>query len=215
MRQHLWAQRLSGLLALSIWALMLGGCGSAPPALWLSLPLPLPATGASAPSSPASGLATQTLIVRRVSIPEYLQADKVRFRLSDSVLGEWPRAVWAERLEVGLTDHLAMRLRLALPGWTVCERSCPATASSLVLNVDLAPLDYVRAHGELRAEARWQLAGNSSREHQDKTPGAPRLGAMAFVTPVQPDSAEGQAAALGRLLDQLAHDIVEVVHTGP
>lgn len=213
MRPHLLAQRLSGLLALSIWALMLGGCGSTPPARWLSLPLP--AAVASSPTSPGSGLATQTLIVRRVSIPEYLQADKVRYRLSDSVLGEWPHTVWAERLEVGLTDHLVMRLRQALPGWTVCERSCPAAASSLVLNVDLAPLDYVRAHGELRAEARWRVEVNSPRDSKEKPPRAPMRGATLFVTPVHPDSAEGQAAAMGRLLDQLAHDIVVVVRADP
>ena len=189
---------LAVLTALTVGAVV-GGCASAPATHWLSLPLP----SGNAMQTADQTATTHVLIVRRVGIPEYLQTDKVRYRQADSVLGEWPHTAWAERLELGLTDHLVMRLRLALPGWTVCERSCPAQASSIVLNVDFAPLDYVRTAGQLRADAHWQLTGNG------------RHGSTVVTAPVIPDSAEGQAAALAQVLDRLAIDITSALHTGP
>lgn len=177
----------------------LAACVSAPATQWLSLPLPV--QGAPRALSPAAP--TRVLIVRRVGIPEYLQTDKVRFRQADSLLGEWPHTAWAERLELGLTDHLAMRLRLALPGWVVCERSCPAQATSVVLSVDFAPLDHVRALGRLQATAHWQLNGLA------------RQGATVLSAEVRPDSAEGQAAALGQVLDRVSSDIAAALRTGP
>jgi uncharacterized lipoprotein YmbA len=113
--------------------------------------------------------------------------------------------VWAERLELGLTDHLVMRLRMALPGWTVCERSCPAQASSTTLNVDFAPLDHVRAEGVLRAQAHWLLTG--------KEANAP--GTTTDTVAVRPDSPEGQAMALAEVLDHLAGDIAATLQSRP
>lgn len=186
---------------------VLDGCASAPARHLLSLPLPSPSPStspaASSPQATSQLTTTPALIVRRVGIPEYLQSDQVRFRQADSLLGEWPHTAWAERLEVGLTDHLVMRLRLALPGWTVCERACPAQAKPTVLTVDFAPLDYVRAAGQLRADAHWQLIGMGGH------------GSTVVTASVQPDSAEGQAAALGQVLDRLASDIAAALHTGP
>lgn len=180
-----------GLMLLATLA-VLGGCVSTPATHLLSLPLPVAKSAVQAAGQPA---VTHVLIVRRVGIPEYLQTVKVRYRQADSVLAEWAHTAWAERLEVGLTDHLVMRLRLALPGWTVCERTCPAQASNIVLNVDFAPLDYVRPAGQLQADAHWLLTGNG------------RQGRTVVRVSVLPDSAEGQAAALGQVLDQLTSDI--------
>jgi uncharacterized lipoprotein YmbA len=195
-------------LVLLVASLGLAGCASAPAPHLLSLPLPelSSAAGASAAVRGAVSGPAQVLAVRRVNIPEYLQADKVRYRAADSVLVEWPGTAWAERLEVGLTDHLIMRLRLALPGWVVCERACPAqTATTPALSVDLAPLDYVRAASELRADVRWQLSARA--DSKDVQSRSVRNGALALALPVSPDSPEGQAAALGHLLDKLAQDV--------
>lgn len=174
--------------------LVLVGCSTAPPARLLSLPLPQPV----ALDVGVRSLAPGVLVVRRVSIPEYLQANAVRFRAANSLLSEWPGTAWADRLEVGLTDHLLMRLRLHLPGWTVCERACPPHAKPLVLTVDMAPLDHVRAAHELRAGMHWQLGqrGVAGRAH-----------ARTLVMPVATDSPEGQAEALGQVLDLLAQDV--------
>jgi uncharacterized lipoprotein YmbA len=182
------------------------GCSSTPATRWLSLPLP--AAGAAVVQAAGPTSAAQVLIVRRVGIPEYLQTDRVRFRQAGSMLGEWPHTAWAERLELGLTDQLVMRLRLALPSWTVCERACPSQAAQaaqapIVLNVDFAPLDYVRATGRLQAGAHWLLGSQG------------RQGHTVVAVAVQPDSAEGQAAALAQVLDQLASDLAATLHPGP
>jgi uncharacterized lipoprotein YmbA len=205
-----------------VWLTIAGltGCASSPAARLLSLPLPTQATPGEADAAlpheatmpPCGQPATsRVLSVRRINIPEYLQTSKVRFRQADSVMGEWPNTAWAERLEVGLSDHLIMRLRLALPGWTVCDRSCPSAASAAsasILTLDLAPLDYVRAQNQLRAEARWQLDAPSDKGH----PGRHMTrSSRAIAIPVQPDSAPGHAAALGKVLDELTQDIAPVV----
>jgi uncharacterized lipoprotein YmbA len=186
----------------------LAGCASPPPARqWLSLPLPKPLPLASPVHAATPPAATRVLVVRRVGIPEYLQTDKVRYRQADTLLAQWPHTVWAERLELGLTDHLVMRLRLALPGWTVCERSCPAQASSTTLNVDFAPLDHVRAEGILQAQAHWLLSGNGA---QANFPGT-----TTDAVAVRPDSPEGQATALAQVLDHLASDIAATLQSRP
>ena len=187
---------------------VLGGCASPPPARqWLSLPLPKPLPLDSPVHAATPPAATRVLVVRRVGIPEYLQTDKVRYRQADTLLAQWPHTVWAERLELGLTDHLVMRLRLALPGWTVCERSCPAQASFITLNVDFAPLDHVRAEGVLQAQAHWLLSGKGA---QANTPGS-----TTDAVAVHPDSPEGQATALAQVLDHLAGDIAATLQTRP
>ncbi len=142
--------------------------------------------------------------MRRVSIPEYLQAKSVRYRAADSLLSEWPGTAWADRLEVGLTDHLLMRLRLHLPGWTVCERACPPLTPARVLTVDLAPLDHVRATSELKAGLHWQISLRGVVGSTAKPVGAH---ASELVIPVATDSPEGQAQALGLVLDRLAQDV--------
>lgn len=194
--------------ALAIALIALAGCASPPPARqWLSLPLPKTLPLASQVAMATHAAAARVLVVRRVGIPEYLQTDKVRYRQADTLLGQWPHTVWAERLELGLTDHLVMRLRLALPGWTVCDRSCPAHASSTILNVDFAPLDHVRAEGVLRAQAHWLLSDKGTHAH---TPGT-----TTDAVAVHPDSPEGQATALAQVLDHLASDVAAKLHNVP
>lgn len=215
------AAALAGLAAAATVA-GLTACASTPPPRLLSLPLP-PASPREAPSLQAIGSPAaaplQVLAVRRINIPDYLHSDKVRFRASDSVLAEWPGVAWAERLDTSMTEHLVLRLRQALPGWTVCERACPPTAVSMSLTVDLMPLDYVRADGELRALARWQLVprqldARAKAVQADTTgngPGTnasqPSSGERSLKLPVKPDNAEGQASAIAQVLEALTQDI--------
>jgi uncharacterized lipoprotein YmbA len=193
MRIPIW--RPAGLAICSAVAL-LAGCASTPEPQLLSLPLP-----ATAPDSQPDAQASSMLVVRRINIPEYLQTPRVRYRAADSVLADWPNVVWAERLESGLTDHLQIRLRSRLPGWTVCERACPPGTRAYVLTVDLSPLDHVRAARELRAQAHWQIIRRGDRGN------AVYDGMRNLALPVAPDSAQGQAQAMARMLDALAQDI--------
>ncbi|RZL03120.1 MAG: hypothetical protein EOP36_06230 [Rubrivivax sp.] len=193
---------------LGLGALALAGCSTPPPPTLLSLPLPpagppahLVAVAPAAPASAAS--APPFLTVRRVNIPEYLQTDTVRYRRADNTLGEWPGTVWAERLEVGLTNQLALLLRQALPGWTVCDGHCPSVPTGQVLIVNIAPLDYLRSAGQLRADVAWRVTGPGS------APTPMWSGGTSSTTPVSPDTPVGQAAAMSTLLDSVAKDVAQ------
>jgi uncharacterized lipoprotein YmbA len=194
--------RWCAALAACCIGLLFVGCASTPDPQLLSLPLP--AEQAGTPDA-QTGQATSMLVLRRVNIPEYMQTPRVRYRADNSVLANWPHVVWAERLESSLTDHLLIRLRARLPGWTVCERACPASKAAYVLAMDLSPLDQVRAPGELRTQAHWQITwrGDSS--------GASHDGMRTLALPTPSDSAQGQAEAMARMLDVLAQDIARQI----
>lgn len=195
--------------SLGLFILALAGCSTPPPPTLLSLPLPPPESearatllrlaAAAAPAAPAS--APRFLTVRRVNIPEYLQTDTVRYRKDDNTLAEWPATAWAERLEVGLTNQLALLLRQALPAWTVCDAHCPSVPNGQVLIVNIAPLDYLRPAGQLRADVAWRVTGPGS------SPAPVVSGGGSTTTPVQPDTPVGQAAAISALLDAVAKDV--------
>lgn len=158
--------------ALLAGATLLAGC-AAPPTRWLALPM-LPAAshdaaaGAAAnvePPAPAAGPAThmatraasdRTLSVRRVVLPEYLQATGVRYRTDGALLDEWPDTLWAERLEVAASRRLADALRRELPGWTICEGVCPGAALGPAVLVEFSALDYLRPQRRLEAQVRWR-----------------------------------------------------------
>jgi cholesterol transport system auxiliary component len=194
--------RLAMAHASVLTALTLSACSTAPAPALLSLPLPpAPAVALPVAATPSAASAAKFLTLRRVNIPEYLQTDTVRYRLSDSTLAEWPNTAWAERLEVGLTNHLALLLRQALPSWTVCDAHCPSMPGGQVLIVNIAPMDYLRSSGQLRADVSWRITGPGS------SPTPIFSGAGTSSTTVAPDSPVGQAAAMSALLQQVAQDI--------
>jgi uncharacterized lipoprotein YmbA len=147
-------------------AVMLAGC-AAPPTRWLALPmLPPAAVASSSSTSPPAASASAaparmaadapTLSVRRVVLPEYLQATGVRFRTDAATLDEWPDTLWAERLEVAASRRLSDALRRELPDWTICEGVCPGAALGPAVLVEFSSLDYVRPQRRVEAEVRWR-----------------------------------------------------------
>lgn len=200
-------RRLVVSQGLILWALGLGACSTAPVPTLLSLPLPpsRPVTPAVVASPASTASAPRFITLRRVNIPEYLQTDAVRYRNADSTLAEWPNTAWAERLEVGLTNHLALLLRQALPSWTVCDSHCPSMPTGQVLIVNIAPLDYVRNAGQLRADVNWRITRPGS------TPTPVFSGSSTTSTPVSPDTPVGQATAMSQLLNQVAQDVMHTL----
>ena len=194
--------RLISCTTLGVAALSLTACGTAPAPTLLSLPLPaaVPNQAAALPAASAAS-AARFLTVRRVNVPEYLQTTAVRYRLADNTLVEWPNTAWAERLEVGLTNHLALLLRQALPGWTVCDAQCPSVPNGMVLLVNIAPMDYLRPTGQLRADVNWRVTGPGS------APTPVFFGGGSSTTPVQADSPVGQAEAMAAVLNAVAQDV--------
>ena len=186
-----WAQALVGLAAIGV----LAACASSSPAPVL-LTLPPAAVGAAAtPGAPASA---PVLVVRRVSIPEYLVARRVRYRADASTLAEWPNTYWAERIEIGVSREFVSALRQQLPGWTLCDTVCADQPTALALQVDLVPMDYLRSAQKLQARARISVSdtGPTSRTlHTEELP---------FEVAASADTAQAQAQAMSALIRQVA-----------
>jgi uncharacterized lipoprotein YmbA len=142
-------------------AVLLAACASPSPApVLLTLPpAVMPAGAAAAPAAPAGSAASALIAVRRVAIPEYLVARRVRYRADPATLAEWPNTYWAERIEIGVSREFASALRQQLPGWTTCDTSCGDHAPALTLQVNLVPMDYLRGGQKLQARARITLSG--------------------------------------------------------
>lgn len=214
------ACRAAAVLSLSA---VLWGCASAPPsARLLALPtLGEPAAAAAAPAvqpgtAPAPG---PVLVVRRVQLPEYLLARRVRYRAADTTVDDWPGTFWAERIEVGMTRELSGELRARLPLWTLCNATCntngdggteAAQPRAHSLRLEFSPLDYRRDRHELIAVARGSL------EAPDGTP-LQRL-ERRYVLSAGADTPQAHAQVLGELLKRVAADVVPLaaaVSTAP
>ena len=197
--------RLLSLFAASLAAALLPGCASAPPTVFLALPTGEGAASVAAPASAAVAEPARVLIVRRVGVPEYLDVSAVRYRTEASLLAEWPNTAWAERPAVALTRELVARLRVALPGWTVCDGTCPGGQGGWVVQAEWAPLDYLRAQHTLNAALRYTVAAPLGAVSRGVG------GAQQWSLPVSPDSPAGQASALAAVVDAAARAIAASV----
>ena len=175
---------------------LLVACASSPsPApVLLTLP-PAVAAAAVAPSAPASA---PLLAVRRIAIPEYLVARRVRYRADASTLAEWPNPDWAERIEIGISREFVAALHQQLPGWAMCETNCGDQVPALTLQVELVPLDYLRSAQKLQARARITLSGAGV------APTVLQVQELAYDIASSGDSAQAQSQAMAKLIEQVA-----------
>ncbi len=145
------------------------------------------------------------LVVRRLDLPEYLVARRVRYRADASTIGEFPHTFWAERFEIGMTREFADAVRQALPGWVVCEATCGERAPALNLQVELVPLDFWRSELRLRARARMSVSAVAGE------PLPPKVGEQAYELVVANDSPQAYAQALAELLRAVARPAAGMV----
>ena len=127
-------------------------------------------------------------------VPEHWQQRSVRYQGQDAELRAWPNAVWAERVEVGMTRRLAQALRqqAGAAGWWTGD---DAQATRRLL-VDVTQLDVDPQAGQLRAVVTWRLL-----DRRGQTLG---WGSLADSRSVQVQGAVDEAQALGQWLDGLA-----------
>ena len=186
---------------------LLGGCASPSPApVLLTLP---PATTPLTSAAPGTAASAPLLAVRRVNIPEYLVARRVRYRADASLLAEWPNTFWAERIEIGVSREFVSVLRQQLPGWTLCDTSCGDLVPALSLQVDLVPMDYVRSAGRLQARARIVLSSGSVPPRELKSLEA------SYDLPASGDTAQAHAQAISELIRQVAQAASPMVNSAP
>jgi uncharacterized lipoprotein YmbA len=200
--RRLWIRRHA------VWACaaLLAGCAASPsaPPVLLSLP---PAVATSAPPAAPAVSATAApplLAIRRVGIPEYLVARRVRYRADASTLAEWPNTFWAERIEIGVSRELVSALRQQLPGWAVCESNCGELQPAVALQVEMVPMDFVRSTHRLQARARITLSGGSS-AHVLSTE------ERVYDLPATADTPQAHAQAMTELIRQVAQAAAPLV----
>ncbi|MDM0116373.1 ABC-type transport auxiliary lipoprotein family protein [Variovorax sp. J22R133] len=182
-------------MASCIAACVLAGCASGPALLLVTLPsIESPAASAASTAAPP-GL----LLVRRLDIPEYLMVQRMRYRSTDdSTLAEWPHAMWAERIEVGITREFKNALRQRLPGWQVCEANCGERGPVLALQV--MRIDFVRSERRLYAAVRLSLWT------MDRPPRPLRTEEHAYVLEGDADSPQPHARTVSAFLARAASD---------
>jgi len=184
-------QRTAPLLATAL----LAACASPSPAPVL---LTLPPASTASPVVPAAPASAPVLAVRRVTVPEYLVARRVRYRADASTLAEWPNTYWAERIEIGVSREFVAALRRQLPGWTLCDANCGDRIPALSLQLDLVPMDYLRAAQKLQAHARITVSSGGAVPHELQSQ------EQLYELPGAGDSAQAQAQAIAELIRQVA-----------
>jgi uncharacterized lipoprotein YmbA len=184
-------------------ASLLAACASPSPApVLLTLP---PAVLSPIAATPDAGASAPLLAVRRVNIPEYLVARRVRYRADASTLAEWPNTYWAERIEIGVSREFVAALRQQLPGWALCDTNCGEQSPALSLQVDLLPLDYLRGTQKLQARARITVSGAGA------APKTLQTQELAYELPASADTPQAQAQAMAALLQQVAASAAPLV----
>jgi uncharacterized lipoprotein YmbA len=193
------ARRRPGGVALVLAAAAFAaGCAATRPVPTL-LALP-PAVRLDAPAQPPAAADAPRLVLRRLALPEYLLARRVRYRADAATLGDWPNTFWAERIEIAATREFAGALREALPAWSVCEADCVEGAPRLALQVELSALDYLRGEQRLRGRARIVVADMAA-----STATTPRaVQERVFDVPAAADTPQAHAETVTELLRQLA-----------
>ena len=124
-------------------------------------------------------------------------ARRVRYRADASTLAEWPNTFWAERIEIGVTREFVSALQQQLPGWFVCDTSCGNQVPVFTLQVDMAPMDYVRAAQKLQARVHISLSGGA-------TQNVLKMQELAFELPSGADTPQAQAQTMTELLRRTA-----------
>lgn len=196
---HAVSARLSGCTWLLVLMSGLTACVNNPAIVLIALPPVV----RQPPAAVTGGPATQVLLVRRLVLPEYMVARRVRYSAGVATVAEWPDAYWAERVEIGMAREFVAALRDRLPGWTVCDGDCGGATPDLTLSVALLRLDVVRRELHLRASSRAQLVAAE--------PGAQPLQRISSWTErydlaIPADSPQGEAAAMRDLVTVLADD---------
>jgi uncharacterized lipoprotein YmbA len=203
-------------LAASLAALLAACAGSVPAPTLVALPSAAASPTGSAGHASAMGTAAGTtdsstaapvLVVRRLDLPEYLVARRVRYRADAATIGEWPNTFWAERFEIGMTREFTDAVRQQLPGWVVCETTCGERVPALSLQVELVPLDFWRSELQLRARARMSVSGGAPGD----TPPPPKIGEQAYELVVANDTPQAYAQSLAELLRAVARPAADMV----
>ena len=182
----------------------LTGCASSPPPRAMVIVPSLPQSAAASPQVTQANPA-MAVSLAPIQVPEHWQRRSVVHLRGEAELATWPNAIWAERVEAGLTRRLSQALRQRAPefGWATLEdRTTPRR-----LLIDVAQLDLHAARGQLVAVLNWRLLDRQGRQLD--------AGQLSQQMAVQVGSAQEEAAALGLWLDAQAPHIAARILAAP
>ncbi len=191
------------LAPLALAALLVACASPSPAPVLLTLPPAVSPQTVAVPAAPASA---PLLALRRVALPEYLVARRVRYRADAATLAEWPNTYWAERIEIGVSREFTAALRQQLPGWAVCDTNCGDQSPALTLQVDLVPMDYLRASQRLQAQARLSLTRGAAGTQLLQTR------QITYDVAGTADSAQSHAQAIAELIGRVAGEAAALVN---
>ena len=198
MKAHI--HRLCSGTCLAVLAL-LAGCSAGPPPrlMLLSNDVALP---------PAQQMQRPLLVVRTVSVAEYLDRRAIIYRSSDAELKRFPDVIWAERLGESLTRWMALQLAADLPGYEVQAFTTDSEKSpSLALNIELQSFEPDALPGAatvLRLRGDWHLSGSSAMD-----------GRLAADVPMGTLDAPSTVAAMRAALTQAGDGIAQQLRQLP
>lgn len=180
-RQAPWGRWMPGASGALAGLLLVAGCASPPPPRSLviipSVPVTalspvqaeqqahaVPAVASSPASSPAASATPAPpvgIALSPLHLPEHWQRRQVLHLRNDAELIAWPDAVWAERVETGMTRRLSQALRQRAPelGWWTGDDAL----SPRRLLVEVQQLDVHAARGEVVATLNWRLIDRQGR----------------------------------------------------
>lgn len=139
------------------------GCASPPPRAMVIIPsVPVQATGAPAQATPVATPAPAAGVsLVPLRLPEHWQRRQVLHLRNDAELVAWPNAVWAERVETGMTRRLSQALRHRAPelGWWTGEEALGTRR----LLTEVQQLDVHAGRGEVVGTLNWRLVDRQGR----------------------------------------------------
>lgn len=139
------------IMSLLLIAILLGACQSSPPKQYFALS----ATGTNL-TSPETRAVNHMIGVGPISIPEYLQHNKISYWKTPQQLALHENHFWAEPLERGIVRVLALELQTAHPEWRVVQFPWPTNLRpQYSLRIDVLRFDAFNDHTLLEANIDW------------------------------------------------------------
>lgn len=188
--------RLALILSLTIG---LSGCfKSNPPVHAERYSLPEVSTPASAATPAPANQASQTLVLNRIQLADYLDTDRIVVQLDDITLHPARDHLWVDNLSQELRRGLRTRLASHLKNTAVVDPQpgLPTTARTLNITIDQF---HGQMHGYAVISGQWQLG----RAGQAATPAQ----TFKFSTPLAENGYPALVRALGQDLDLLCAQI--------
>ena len=165
----------------------------------------LPEVQASA-TAPQDKSATQTLVLNKIQLADYLDSDRIVVQLDDITLHQARDHLWVDNLSQELRRGLRTRLSSRL-GNTAVVDPLPGTAikaTSLQLTID-------QFHGQMQGYAvlsgQWQLLSADRTPLQNQS--------FKFSTPLSESGYPALVRALGSNLDLLSEQIAGQLQRAP